>query len=428
MENIVNKSHAVGYSDIAIRSAWFSHYYPVEFLTATLNSFLSKADRIKQFMTVCKNRGIPVLSPDVNYSMQDFAVDEKSIRFGFGGIRSMGSYGELVIAEREKNGLFSSLYNFIERMATSYGINRTRIEALIYAGALDSFPGTRLDKLGMIDVFTGVASIAKNDRKEGTNSLLSSSLFSPMYQLLFNMSGVKEMSEKLRLEKEREYTGFYVSGHPLDQYEHVFKNPKIKNFYSIQQILPNSVEVEDGTGEADLDLDNAFAGEMVRIAGVVQEMEVRETRKYQQMANITIEDVTGTVKGILFPTIYSQNIQRVRNGEVLAFYGKLEVSEFGTQFLINGIETMDELMTTDDVEKITLYLSNEDVAARYEMETVMDIFKSVGVENSVPVNIVLNGKTYSTRQKKPILGNTKLSTIVRLQELLGRKAVEVRYK
>lgn len=426
MENIVNKSHAVGYSDIAIRSAWLSYYYPVEFLTATLNSFLSKADRIKQFMTVCKNRGIAVLSPDVNYSMQDFAVDGKSIRFGFGGIRNMGSYGQLIIQEREQNGLFQNLYNFIERMSTSHGINRRRIEALIYAGALDSFPGTRQDKLNMIDVFAGVASVAKGDRDNGTKSLLSSSLFSPIYNRLFDMAGTKEMPEKLRLEKEREYTGFYVSGHPLDEYEAVFKNPKIKNFFTIQQILPNSVESEDGTGE-DVIVEHAFEGEMVRIAGVVQELEVRETKQFQQMANISIEDVSGSVKGIIFPVIYSQNVNRLKNGEVLAFYGKLEVSEFGTQFIVNGIETMDELMTPESVSNLTLYLDADLSEARYEYEEVMNIFNDSKAVNKTPVTIVMGGKQYTTRQGKAIMGNTKLATIVKLQGLLGRNSVNVQY-
>lgn len=421
-----NKSHAVGYSDIAIRSAWLSHYFPVEFLTATLNSFLSKADRIKQFMTVCKNRGIAVLSPDVNYSMQDFAVDGKSIRFGFGGIRNMGSYGELIIRERETNGLFTNLYNFIERMSTSHGINRRRIEALIYAGALDSFPGTRQEKLNMIDVFAGVASVAKGDRDNGTKSLLASPLFKPMYDILFDVVGTKEMPEKIRLEKEREYTGFYVSGHPLNEYESVFKNPRIKNFYAIQQILPNAVETDDGTNE-DVIVEHAFEGEMVRIAGVVQELEVRETRNHQQMANIVIEDVTGSVKGIIFPTIFSQNSQRLRNGEVLAFYGKLEVSEFGTQFLVNGVETMDELMTPDSVANVTLYLDSDTSVASFEFQEVMTIFKEAGVPNTVPVTIVMGGTPYRTRQGKPIVGNTKLATIMKLQGLLGRNCVNVQY-
>lgn len=416
----------MGYSDIAIRSAWLSHYYPVEFLTATLNSFLSKADRIKQFMTVCKNRGIAVLSPDVNYSMQDFSVDGKSIRFGFGGIRNMGSYGELIIEERDQNGLFTSLYNFIERMSISHGINRRRIEALIYSGALDSFPGTRQEKLNMIDVFTGIASIAKGDRDNGTKSLLSTSLFTPMYDKFFTLTGAREMSEKVRLEKEREYTGFYVSGHPLNEYESVFKNPSIKNFYSIQQILPNSIDSEDGV-EEDIVFENAFDGEMVRIAGVVQELEVRETKSHQLMANIVIEDVSASVKGIIFPTIYSQNVHRLKNGEVLAFYGKIEVSEFGTQFLVNGIETMDELMTPDSVANLTLYLDSDLSEARYEFEEVMNIFEKSDTPNRIPVTIVMGGKTYSTRQGKAILGNTKLATIIKLQELLGRNSVQVQY-
>jgi DNA polymerase-3 subunit alpha len=420
-----NKSHAVGYSDIAIRSAWMSYYYPTEFMTGTLNSFLSKADRIKQFMTVCKNRGISVLPPDVNHSVQDFKVDGNAIRFGFGGIRNMGSYGELIIKERESNSQFTSLFNFIERMATGYGINRKRIESLIYAGALDSFNGSRQEKLGMIDLLVGLASVAKGDSSNGTYSLLSMPMFSPLSTHLFGSKGIKEMPEKMRLEKEREFTGFYVSGHPMNEYEAVFNNPHIKNFYPINQTLPT--HVEDALEEDNLMEDHALSGEMIRIAGVVQEVEVRTTRNHQQMANIVIEDTTATIKAIIFPITFSQHIQRIRNGEVLAFYGKVEVSEFGTQFIVNGIETMDELMTPDDVESMTLYLNANLAEARMEFEEVMGIFKERPLENKVSVSIVMDGKTYSKRGGSLILGNTKLSTIVKLQTLLGRQSVSVHY-
>lgn len=420
-----NKSHAVGYADISIRSAWMSHYYSTEFMTATLNSFLSKADRIKQFMTVCKNRGILILPPAVNHSVQDFKVDGEAIRFGFGGIRNMGSYGELIIEEREASGQFTSLSNFIERMATGHGINRKRIESLIYAGALDSFDGTRQEKLGMIDLLVGLASVAKGDKSNGTYSLLSMPMFNPITTHLFGSKGIKEMSEKMRLEKEREFTGFYVSGHPMNEYEAVFNNPKIKNFYPINQTLPTFVEedLDDDT----VIVDDAFEGEMIRIAGVVQEVEVRTTRNNQQMANIIIEDTTATIKAIIFPITFSQHIQRIRNGEVLAFYGKVETSEFGTQFIVNGIETMDELMTPDDVESMTLYLNPSQAEAQLEFKQILDVFNERPSECNVPVSIVMDGKTYTKRGGNLILGNTKLLTIVKLQTLLGRQSVSVHY-
>lgn len=416
----------MGYSDIAIRSAWMSHYYPTEFMTATLNSFLSKADRIKQFMTVCKNRSIAILPPSVNHSVQDFKVDGKAIRFGFGGIRNMGTYGERIIEEREMNGQFTTLYNFIERMATNHGINRKRIESLIYSGAFDAFEGTRQEKLEMIELLTGLAGVAKGDSANGTSSLLSAPLFNPIAVHLFGNKGVKEMTEKMRLEKEREFTGFYVSGHPMNEYQAVFNNPHIKNFYPINQTLPT--HVEDALDEDEMVVDHKFDGEMIRIAGVVQELEIRTTRNHQQMANIVIEDNTATIKAIVFPTTLSQNINRIRNGEVLAFYGKVEVSEFGTQFIVNGIETMDELMTPDDVSSLTLYLSSNQAEARLEFEQVMEVFAEKAGMNKVPVSIVMDGKTYTSRGKKAILGNTGLSTIVKLQSLIGRQSVVVHYE
>lgn len=365
------------------------------------------------------------MPPSVNHSVQDFKVDGDAIRFGFGGIRNMGNYGKLIIEERESHGLFSSLFNFIERMSASHGINRKRIESLIYAGALDAFEGTRQEKLNMIDLLVGLASIAKGDKANGTTSLLTTPMFSPVSHMLFGSRGVKEMTEKLRLEKEREYTGFYVSGHPMNEYEAVFNNPKIKNFYPINQALPTSVE--DDLEEDELMADHQFEGEAIRIAGVVQEVEIRTTRNHQQMANIVIEDMTASIKAIVFPTTFSQHINRIRNGEVLAFYGKVEVSEFGTQFIIMGIETMDELMNKDSIKSMTLYLNANQSEARLEFEEIMTIFNDRKDHNNVHVSIVMDGKTYTKRKGNVILGNSKLSTIVKLQNLLGRKSVFLNY-
>lgn len=402
-----------------------SHFYPTEFLTATLNSFLSKADRIKQFMTVCKNRGISVLQPSVNHSVQDFKVDEQAIRFGFGGIRNMGSYGQFIIEEREQNGQFTSLYNFIERMASNYGINRKRIESLIYSGAFDAFPGSRKEKLDMIDLLSGLASSSKADKANGTTSLLATPLFQPVVTHLFGGKDTKEMEEKVLLEREREYTGFYVSGHPMDEYASVFNNPNVKLVHPIIQTLPSYIEGDEGTEL--IKNDQRFGDQLVRIAGVVQEIEFRTTRNHQQMANLVIEDHTASIKAIVFPTLFSQYVQALRNGTVLSFLGKVEVSEFGTQFIINGIETMDELMTPDAVSEVTLYLSDNISEARYEYEQVMEVFAERQSLNTVPFTIVMNGRSYKTRGGKPILGNTGLSTIVKLQNLLGRKSVLIDY-
>lgn len=433
-EYAFNRSHSAGYSVIAIISAWFSYYFPLEFMTAQLNSFLSKADKIKQFMTVCKNRGIKILSPDVNYSLQSFSVDseKKAIRFGFGGIRNMGNFGNAIIEEREARGQFSSLYNFIERMSTNHGVNKRQIEALIYSGALDSFEGTRLEKLKHLDVLVGIATMAKSDAKLNHHSLLSTNLFLPLQDYLVKSSNSVEMPEAKKLEYEREYTGFYVSGHPLDIYEHVFQQAHIQDLYKIKSLLSSNTDEEVFEEAEDFAIEtadkNELEGKWIRITGVIQEMEIRTTRSQQQMANFVIEDNTATIKAIVFPTTFAQYLKVLRNGHVLSFFGKMEVSEFGTQFIITGVETMEELMTAEQPEEIIIRLNDNLKEAQVQFEQIMNIFgKEKDINNRIPVTIQIDGKSYRKRGGKAIMGNKQLQTVIDIQNIVGLKNMNVVY-
>ncbi|WCK56967.1 DNA polymerase III subunit alpha (plasmid) [Aneurinibacillus sp. Ricciae_BoGa-3] len=172
-EYAFNKSHAGGYAEISIRTGWLAFYYPVEYMTATLNSFITKADKIKLYLSVCKKKGIEVLSPDVNKSREVFTVDGDAIRFGLMGIKNMGKVSTDVIAERDARGTFKDFQDFAERMAKHFKVDKRMLEALVYSGAVDDFEGTRKAKLSVLPEILDSASIEKKNYQSGQLDLFS---------------------------------------------------------------------------------------------------------------------------------------------------------------------------------------------------------------------------------------------------------------
>lgn len=433
-EYAFNKSHAVGYSDISVRSGWLSYYFPTEYLTATLNSYIKDADRIKQFMSVCKSRKIKILPPDINNSEQFFSVEGKAIRFGLSGVRNMGTSGLLIIEEREANGAFKSVYDFIKRMALNKKINKRMLEALIFSGALDSFEGNRQEKLNIIEKMVELAKISKEDKKMNINNLLGLSMFKPMIDNVLKIKKAKEISDQEKFEAERRFTGFYVTGHPLDQYRHILTNPSITDLYPISRILPFSEEDEEEVISDDegtkLAVQEDFTGKTVRIAGVIQDVKTFTTKVGTQMSQFTIEDVSSTVRAVLFPKVYARFAKEIKNEAILSFTGVLEVNERGTQFIILNIEQISELLVENEIKEIQLTLSDDMTEAQEEFAEIVKIFerkKTVKFENVIPVVVSIAGKEYRTRGGIPLKGNVRLATIQSLSELLGKNNVKVIY-
>ena len=136
-----NKSHAAGYANISVKTAWLVYYYPKEYMTATLNSFITKADKIRFHLGVCRKKGITILPPDMNASVKRFKVEADGIRFGLMGIRNMGKLSENVMLERQVRGPFKGLQDFVERMGVHEKINKRALEALTFAGHLMGLVG-----------------------------------------------------------------------------------------------------------------------------------------------------------------------------------------------------------------------------------------------------------------------------------------------
>lgn len=423
-----NKSHSVGYSDIATMSGYLSCHYPTEMLCEILNSYKASADRIKQFIGVCKERGVSVLPPDVNVSETDFTVQGDAIRFGFSGLKNMGKSGEFIIEERKKRGRFKNLFDFINRMVSHQRLDKRMLESLIYSGALDSFSGTRKEKLEKLDLLLGLVSSIKKLEKDRMNSLFEARAFRPALNALMAKGKGEELDTHTRLMKEKEYTGFYVTGHPIDQYLPFLSGLKVKNFHKIHKFFDKGDEILTEQGKKVKETDWEKEATLV---GVVQDIEVFATKRGERMASFEIEDETGSIRAVAFPRTYQMHIDLLNEGAVLYYMGKVQYSsERGLQFIADTIGTVESLTALTEPEAIQLVLSDSPDTAQKELNEIEIILSDVqknGFQNTIPVQFIYRNKLYRTRRGRELKGYHNGETIERLQHLLGKENVRVIY-
>lgn len=427
-EYAFNRSHAVGYAQIAVITAYLSYHYPVEMMAETLNSYKS-ADRIKQFIGVCKERSISVLPPDVNTSGTTFTVEDNAVRFGLTGLKNMGKSGLLIIEERNERGAFKNLFDFVQRMAIHQKIDRRMLEALIYSGTLDRFEGTRKEKFHILDTILGVVSASKEMKKEGIVSLFNTSAFNPIQQKILTSKPMGEIDFQTKLLKEKEYTGFYVTGHPIDQYLPILSRINVSDLNKINTFIEEDNENIESEENEERDKTKRKDVE-TRLVGAVQEIETFTTRKGEQMASFEIEDETGSIKAVIFPKDYLMYSHLLKEGNVLSLGGKVTFGERGTQFITQLVETIEELTSSTDPEYIELTLSDSKQSFIQELEEIDDILAEAennGIKNHIPLIFVINGRKFKTRKGKQVKGNWSGDTIRRLELLLGKGNVYVKY-
>lgn len=225
-----NKSHATCYAWVSYQTGWLKAHYPAEFQAANLTKNLSNMDEIKKIMDDCKKNGIKVLNPDINESDSRFTVNQHGeIRFGLGGIKGFGdNIVKAILAEREENGVFTDIYDFVERMSGM--VNRKAFESLLHAGAFDSFGYCRRqftlpDRNGdmFLDTLLKYGELYKKDSMESAVSLFGEAEeLKPERPEIPAMTGEEDILEKLQLEKE--LVGMYLSSHPLDTYQFEMEN------------------------------------------------------------------------------------------------------------------------------------------------------------------------------------------------------------
>ena len=305
-----NKSHAAAYAVLAYRTAYLKYHYPVEFLTALINSFLGSVDTVAKYVYSARNHGIKVLPPDVNFSRARFAPEGGAIRFGLAAVRNVGgAVMEAMVQERAKSGTFTSFFDFCDRVD---GLNKRMLEALISAGCFDSMGGKRAQYLAVYERALDASAAAKKARGAGQMSLFDLDGGDALQSAQIPLPNAPELTHQIMLVKERESTGLYLSGHPLDNYEEQLNRLR----YTIDELAE-----ADGTGAIKDE-------ELVTVGGLLTQCKQRPTRSGSGlMGYAVLEGITGSVEAVLFPrTLQQAGHLFVDDAPVLA-RGKLNIRE-----------------------------------------------------------------------------------------------------
>ncbi len=278
-----NKSHSTAYALLAYQTAYLKVHYPVQFMAALLSSEIGNTEKIVMYIAECKDMGIPVLPPDINESALDFRSLEGRIRFGMLAIRNVGEGAiRSVLQFRSTHGRFRSLFHFCEEV-DSRSLNKRVLESLVKSGALDSLGWKRSQCMGMVDTAIEYGQKVRRDRESGQRGLFAAL---PASQVTMPEPAPPDLPEwplEKRLAFEKETLGFYVSGHPLDRFAAEVNRFSRK---SIAELVGDGKSVE------------------CRIAGIVTDFRARRTKKGELMALFTLEDLTGAVETVVFPSSY----------------------------------------------------------------------------------------------------------------------------
>ena len=329
-----NKSHATCYADISIRTAWLAYYYPEEFMCATLNSFIHKADKIKRYMSTCKKKNINILPPNVNLSKELFTVYDDSIRFGLMGIKNMGKASIDIISERNERGIFKDFQDFAERMAIYKKIDKKILEALIYSSSVDIFEGTRKSKLEILPTILGSAKFEKELHYSDQMSLFSTEAALDVYKKV-EIPNTQEFEQNYMLKMEKEYAGFYITSHPLDKYPKLTNSKKVTE---LVKLLPQ--DREDDEIEGDKIEANLYDGKNVRVFGVMKNIENKYTKKDSKLLKIfELEDKTGEIKCVAFSRCIDIYIDCFGEDSIVFILGKVKVDDFGAQIIVEKVQS-----------------------------------------------------------------------------------------
>ena len=280
-----NKSHSAAYAYLAYTTAYLKANYPIEFMSALLTSETGNTAKVVKYIAECRDMGIKVLPPDVNESLFSFAPAGEAIRFGLGAIKNVGANAvEAVIKSREEKGRFKTIYEFCEQVDMA-AVNRRVIESFIKAGALDTLEGTRSQKYAVLDgaIETGVK--ASRDRASGQGGLFGDFFADNGQSPDEPLPKVKDWTDKEKLTGEKEMIGFYITGHPLDQY---------------------ADKVSELNSHSSDQLEGLEKGAEVRICGILTSVTRRRTKEGKPWASMSLEDCFGAVEAMLFSTNYER--------------------------------------------------------------------------------------------------------------------------
>ena len=309
-----NKSHAAAYAIVSYQTAWLKRYYPVEFMAALMTSVIDNPGKVAGYILTCRQMGIDILPPDINRSEGMFSVEEGKIRYGLTAVKGIGKpVMNAIEAERSQNGPYKSLKDFCDRLSTKE-VNKRTLENFIKAGAFD---GTGAGRRQLLVVYSQILDQSQQQKKSSMSGQMS--LFDFMSDedrasFEITLPDIPEFSKEEKLAFEKEVLGIYISGHPLEDYEDLWR----------QTVTATTADFQP---DEESGLPKAADGERAVIGGIITEVTVKYTRQNQAMAFLTVEDLLGTAEVIVFPRDFEKHQALLTEDAKVFASGRISVEE-----------------------------------------------------------------------------------------------------
>ncbi len=400
-----NKSHAAAYAVVAYQTAWLKYYYPVEFMAALMTSVIDAPSKVAEYIYTCRQMGIEILSPDINKGEGNFSVDGGNIRYALTAIKSIGRPVIAgILEERAARGNFRNLKDFIER-TSGKDINKRIIENFIKSGTFDSLGGTR--KQYMV-IYVQIMDQVNQERKYSMTGQLS----------LFDMVGedqkaefdvplpdVGEYEKETKFAFEKEVLGFYLSGHPMEEYEEKWKKNITKTTLDFQ--------LDEDTGRT-----KVHNGAREVIGGMITAKTIKYTKQNKVMAFVTLEDLAGAVEVVVFPRDYEKNQQYLNEDAKVFIRGRVSEEDEAASKLIC------EKVIPFEQTKRELWLQYEDKETYLKGETeLLDMIRDSDGQDAV----VIYCKKEKAVKRLPASRSVKADRLLlgRLTNYLGESCVKV---
>ena len=401
-----NKSHAAAYAFVTYQTAYLKTFYPVEYM-ASLISSIDDLDKINHYIANCKEMGIDRLPPDVNKSEDTFTVENNSIRFGLSAVKNVGRAMILnLVNERKNNGEFKTFSDFIDRMA-GQDMNKRALEGLISCGAFDSMGVKRSQLLAVYEKALDGTARAARDNVAGQMSLFDT--IEEQSEMQF--PNIDELDKKTMLKMEKQSTGLYFSGHPMEEY-----TDKIKKLtkYNISDVLTSVHKDEDGNYHA---VEGGLKdGDMMIICAAIASRKNKTTRSNAQMAFLNVEDVYGSVECIVFPKVLNEFSTLLQEDNLVAIACRLSIREDeAPKILMQSVQLLDEaLMAKKEPKRLYIQLETRNDENLKNVEKYLSpyqgdmevrlFFKDTRKMSSVPRRLWFNGTENAIYDLKNIFG------------------------
>lgn len=401
-----NKSHSVCYAWIAWQTAYLKAHFRPEFMAAMMTCYNGDRGKVSRYIANSRKHGVKLVAPNVNRSRASFAASGNTILFGLSGIQHLGDAAvESIIEAREKDGPFTSLSDFLERV-DGRTVNARACESLIKCGALDDLGANRPQMLEALPQAMSNAAMVREDRQSGQISLFGQS--EPVHEVAYKP--LPDASAREKIDWERQLLGFYVSGHPLDR----FKN-------EMKQCVPLS-ELE-GEGRVTLD------GKLITVGGIINHVKGMVTKKGAPMGYITLEDFTGEIEVVVFPSAWEKYRELLRNDAAILLSGRVQANERTVHILAERIALLDDVKQRKEdqiaqrghIRALHLYLDEWHESAEVSRQLAVILKRHHG---QIPVFLHMERTRKKITMNEQFANDGSVASENALKLLLGNGAVE----